>query len=67
MSDREEIEYHSGQVGMDYRNELDKEYIAKLEQENARLREAVHSVLDNSDTTITTRVLLNRVLKEKSE
>lgn len=46
MTDRKEIEYHSGQVGMDYRNELDKEEINKLKKENARLREELNNSMN---------------------
>lgn len=41
--------------------------VLELEQENARLREAIQSVFDNTDTTITSRVLLSRALKGSEE
>lgn len=47
-------EYSSDQVGMDYRNILDKEEIEKLKQENIRLQSQMHEAND-----IITHVVFN--------
>lgn len=39
-----ENKYNSGQVGMDYRNILDKEEIKKLQEQNKIMREALESI-----------------------